>query len=77
MDCSDNSDENQCGTCDFDQEDQNGSMSTCGWTNTGIGKNQWVVRKAKQYDNYYDILPNQDADGNRDGGFMIISTSMG
>ena len=76
-DCGDNSDELECGTCNFDRLDSNNQISMCGWRDREMGRNQWVVRSGASLDSPFKLLPVQNARGNKTGNFLIIDTSRG
>ena len=69
----DNSDEKECGTCTFENNDARGNPDTCGWVNLGTSKNEWAVREAGRL----PWFPTLDGASNRNGRFMIIDSSRG
>ena len=73
----DNSDEQDCGTCDFENNDRADMPITCGWRNLGANKNQWVVKSANELSPKYEGLPRKDGKWNSNGRYLIIDTSRG
>ena len=77
-DCKDGTDEQNCGTCDFERTDPlTGTPSMCGWHDIGYGKKQWTVVSAVVTLTRSSYLPRRDGNNNSTGKFLIIDTSKG
>ena len=73
-DCPNGEDETNCGNCDFERTDR----PMCGWTNIGVGKEQWSVMSASVSANQYaNQLPSKDGNGNYTGHYLVIDTTKG
>ena len=70
VECPNNNDERDCGSCSFDKRD------LCGWHNVGDSRQKWSLQSADRFIDH-PIIPNSDSSGNRTGSFLIIDTSSG
>ena len=79
-DCSDGSDELECGYCDFNRKDEHGNISMCGWRNTGVGKRAWVVVSSDTFNQNFQQktkLPQKDSSGLTHGNYLVIRAEPG
>ena len=75
-DCSDGSDELNCGSCDFERLDiETGLPSMCGWVKVPSNSTDWALRNGSEMSLYN--APKVDSSGNSSGHFLILENTIG
>lgn len=73
-DCSDGSDELDCGSCDFERKTDHGYFSMCGLHNVGIGRMKWVLTNAKEI--FKLPRPQTDSKENPSGHYLLVEDTI-